>query len=123
MDWHELYVLTHGWFTDNRFHLHRSVSPDWEWSSVTNILSSYSLYALQGANWQRAGGRGKKPKLVTASLLRGESSVDDSVVSKTGVKSGRRRGGERMAVSSSADFASVRDRMEALRAARRSVSG
>ena len=36
----------------------------WNWS-VNTELAALMLYALQGANWQRAGGEGPKPELIT----------------------------------------------------------
>ena len=119
LDWHELFVLVKGWVGDTRFHLARAVSPDWEWERTDNWFASHILLALHGANWQRGGGKGERPKRVTPLMLRGED--DDSAVSKSGVRSGRRRG-RVVAVASAADLGSVKDRMAARRRARRRVA-
>lgn len=107
-------MLVSGWANDDRFHLARAVDPDWEWKQLGVFFASQSLHALHNANWQRGGGKGKRPKLVTARLLRGES--DEDLVSKSGVKAGRRRGDQAVAVSGVGAFADVRARLAERRA-------
>lgn len=112
LNWHELWVLAKGFIADNRFHLSRAISPDWEWTTLPNSFLSMILHALHSANWQRGGGKGDRPKLITAQSVRGDD--DDSQYTKSGVRSGRRRG--RMAsVSSASDLAGVKDAMKARR--------
>lgn len=42
----------------------RSKHPkSWPWSIDTEFLSAI-LFTLQGANWQRSGGKGDKPKFI-----------------------------------------------------------
>lgn len=114
LSWAELNILVRGWARDDRFHTHRAAFPDWEWDRVDNWFASQMLLALQGANWQRSGGKGERPKRVTPALLRGD--LDESVVSRSGVAAGRRRG-RAGAVSCAADLGLVRERMEARRRA------
>jgi len=45
--------------------LHRKLYPkSWQWGTDTDFLAAI-LYVLQGANWQRVGGKGTRPKPVT----------------------------------------------------------
>lgn len=41
--------------------LNRSVDPDWRWTIPAHLLAGISDI-LAGANWQRSGGKGKRPK-------------------------------------------------------------
>lgn len=109
-------MLVRGWVNDDRFHLHRAVSPDWEWDQVGNWFASHALLALQGANWQRGHGKdADRPQRITPALLRGEEPDDGGDETKNGVKSGRRRTSAVVEVSGAADLASVKDQMRARR--------
>lgn len=49
---------------DHKTALWRSKHPrSWPWSIDTEFLSAI-LFTLQGANWQRSGGKGDKPKFI-----------------------------------------------------------
>lgn len=119
LNWRELWILVRGWGQDDRYHVARSVTPDWEWEQLTNWFASHQLLALQGANWQRARGKDSdRPQRITPALLRGEIDETAGETSKSGVRSGRRRG-KVAQVKSAADLSSVKERMAARRKANR----
>lgn len=58
--WHDFRVFVEHLGTNSA--LFRARHPrSWQWDVNTEFLSAI-LHVLQGANWQRSGGRGKKPK-------------------------------------------------------------
>lgn len=62
LSWHELRVLIEHSSRDSA--LYRARNPkSWPWTVDTDLLAGI-LFTLQGANWQRAGGKGEKPKAV-----------------------------------------------------------
>ena len=62
LSWHELRVLIE--HSDTGSAVFRARNPkSWAWDVDTDLLAAI-LFTLQGANWQRAGGKGDKPKPV-----------------------------------------------------------
>lgn len=60
LSWHELRVLIE--HSSRESAVFRARNPkSWPWSVDTDLLAGI-LFTLQGANWQRSGGRGEKPK-------------------------------------------------------------
>lgn len=109
LDWHELFVLAVGFSEDERCHLHRALDPDWEWKNLQVFFASQALHTLQGANWQRGGGKGQRPKIVTAKLLRGGSEPGEGDATKSGVRAGTYKP-KATQVSSVADLEAFRER-------------
>lgn len=90
------------------------MNPDWEWHQPVTFLTSYGVYASQVGNWQRSGGRGERPKLITPQLLRGDQDLDLSNVNSAGVASGSRQG-HGIAVHNADDLARAADELAARR--------
>lgn len=60
LNWRDLQVLVATAGRESR--LFQALEPELsEWTTDTDLLAAI-LHTLQGANWQRAGGRGRKPK-------------------------------------------------------------
>lgn len=54
--------------------VHRALNPDWLWG-LSEHLTAGVLDALHGANWQRGGGKGKRPKPVQRPGLEPDSEA------------------------------------------------
>lgn len=54
--------------------LSRSLNPDWRWTLDTQLLAGVADL-LAGANWQRGGGKGERPKPLERPGFRPEKKV------------------------------------------------
>jgi hypothetical protein len=85
--------------------LYRSMYPkSWAWDMDTDLLSAI-LHTLQGANWQRGGGKGARPKpvqrpkdtpvrkdsLTAAKLAEKRKVFDDELARRRAIKQEERR--------------------------------
>lgn len=63
MGWHEFADFLEHYPPTPKSAIYRAVHPhDW-WYDTPTQLQAAQLQALQGANWQRSGGKGRKPTL------------------------------------------------------------
>jgi len=63
LSWHELRVILENLPPNGTSALYRARFPDDWWYDTPTQIASAQLLALQGANWQRGGGKGSRPKL------------------------------------------------------------